>query len=305
MLGVTIVGAMVITFVLVRIVPGDPIDVLAGQYGGTLTSEEQDALRADLGLDRSLLGQFWIYVARFFRGDLGISFRTRRSVAELIGPRVVPSLVLAGVGLTIGVLFSIPLGIIAATHRNTWIDYFANVSGVIWVSVPNFWFALLLMYFLAFRWRLFPVFGAGIPGNIPSLLHHLALPAMVVGLRSAGMLVRMTRSCVLDVLDSEYVRAARAKGLNERVVLYKHVLRNAGIPLVTLMGIIVAYSLASQVIIESVFARQGLGKLLIDSMFARDYTTVQGVTILLALAVAVINFLVDMLYACIDPRLRY
>jgi ABC-type dipeptide/oligopeptide/nickel transport system permease component len=212
---------------------------------------------------------------------------------------------LAAAGILLAILVGVPSGILTAVRRNTLADYLTTTVAMLWLSSPSFWFGILLIYVLSYRLGWFPVFGAGTPGDWHSLLTHLLLPATAIGVRSAALIARMTRSSVLEVLHQDYMRTARAKGLGHRAVVYRHALRNAAIPVITIIGLDIAYLLGGAVVIETVFARPGLGKLVVDAIYARDYPMVQGAIMIFAFGILATNLLVDLSYALVDPRVRY
>lgn len=300
-----VLGAVTLVFVVVRLAPGDPIDVMLGLFQESVTPQMREALRQQFGLDKPIHFQYFEFVWNVLRGNLGVSLLNGVPVLEVIIPHMRPTLMLAAGGLSVAVLMGVPIGVMAAVKRNTMFDYAVMSFVVIWLSVPAFWFAILLIYSLGFKLSLFPLFGGGAGGNLLSELHSLVLPSIAIGARSAALLARMTRSATLDVLSQDYIRTARSKGLTEQVVVYKHALRNAAIPVVTIIGMDLAYLLGGTVIIETVFARQGLGKTLIDAIFNRDYPVVQGCIFLFAAGVIAVNFLTDVVYSWIDRRIQY
>jgi len=305
LLVLTILSAATVVFVIARVIPGDPVEVVMGEYADTLSNEEIESIRSVLGLDQPLYVQYWLYIKSTVAGEFGVSFRTRRPVGELIGAAIGPTAVLTLSGVLISIVIGIPLGVAAAVHRKTWVDYVSSIGSLFFLSVPSFLVAIVGIYVLAYKLQWFPIYGAGIGEGAMVTLHHLVLPALVIGLRQVGVVTRMTRSCMLEVLGYDHVRTARAKGLSERRVIYGHGLRNASIALVTVVGTSMAFLVGSSVIIESVFARPGLGKLAVEAITSRDYPTIQGVVIVFAGFVACINLLVDMSYARLDPRIRY
>ena len=297
----TTLGAVTIVFILVRAIPGDPAMILMGEFAGQAGPEEIAGLRKDLGLDRSLPEQYFIFVSRVARGDLGVSFRNHVPVAQEIASNLPSSLALVGAGLLLAVVIGVPLGVYAATHRGRIGDFVAMAFAMVAIASPSFWFAILLVFVFAYRLGWFPIFGSG---QGASALYYLVLPALAVGARSASLVARMARSAMLEVLAQEYVRTARAKGLRERTVLYRHALRNAAVPIVTIVGVDMALLLSGAVVVETVFSRPGLGKLLVDALFARDYPVVQGAMIVFTLGVILANTITDLAYRLLDPRLR-
>ncbi|MBM3450402.1 MAG: ABC transporter permease [Armatimonadetes bacterium] len=304
LMAVTLLGVMTFSFLIIRIAPGDPALLMLGDYVG-VTAQTVADMRAKLGLDEPIAAQFTKFITSVLRGDLGVSFRNNQPVGREVASQIPYTLLLAGAGILVAILIGIPTGIGAAVRRNTSLDYGLGIVSMIWLASPSFWFAILLIYFFAFKLGWFPIVGAGRWGDWAGMAWHLVLPAAAIGLRSAALIARMTRSAVLDVLRQDYVRTAQAKGLAVGSVVRRHVLRNAAIPVVTIIGLDIAYLLGGAVVIESVFARPGLGKLAVDAIHARDYPSVQGATLIFAFGVVLVNFLVDLSYALIDPRIRY
>jgi ABC-type dipeptide/oligopeptide/nickel transport system permease component len=295
----TTVGALVLVFVLLRIVPGDPA---AAMLGTNATPQAVADLRAQMGLDQPLYAQFGEYAAGLARLDLGRSLALRTPVANLIGTAVVPTLLLAAGGLLVSLVVGIPLGVIAALGRGTRADYLATIVALLGISVPGFVWALLLLIVFSVHWPIFP--SGGIGSTPTETLRALVLPALATGLFTVGVIARITRSSLLSVLSQDYVRTARAKGLAPLAVLNGHALRNALIPVVTVIGLNVATLLQGALIVELVFTRQGLGRLALDAINARDYLVLQGFMIVAVVIVAVVNISVDILYGVLDPRLR-
>lgn len=300
----TLLGVVTFAFLLIHIAPGDPAELMLGDYTGVSPQVLRD-LRARLGVDQPLPVQYARYLGQVLTGDLGRSFRTNQPVLSEIATQAPYTLILAVAGMLLALLVGIPAGIISGMHRNSAVDYATMTASMIWLSSPSFWFAILLIYVLAFRLGWFPIFGVGMWGDWKSMLVHLTLPAAVIGIRSAALIARMTRSALLEVLNQDFIRTARAKGLDHYRVVLRHAMRNAAIPVVTIVGLDVAYLLGGAVVVETVFARPGLGKLVVDAIYARDYPMVQGALMGFALAIVVVNLLVDLSYAAIDPRIRY
>lgn len=298
----TVLGVVTIVFFSVHLVPGDPAAMILGEYA---TDEAVATLRHQLGLDRPLLVQYVGYIGRILTGDLGHSLRTKQLVlGEIL--RVFPAtLELSVASIVVAVLFGIPVGMVAALRRNTWLDYGVMGLAMVGVSMPIFFFAMLLILGLAYHANLFPILGAGEQGNLLSRLHHLVLPSLTIGVTLSALVARMTRSSVLEVLGQDYMRTAMAKGLAHSRVVYKHGLRNALIPLVTILGVNMGNLLGGTVITESVFSRPGLGRLLLDAISARDYPQIQGAVAFFAFFFVAINLVTDLMYGFIDPRIRY
>ena len=299
----TVLGVVTLAFLLIHIAPGDPAELMLGDYTG-VTPQVLADMRARLGLDRPLPVQYVSYVTSVLRGDLGRSFRTNRPVLSEIAAQTPFTLILAAAGVAVAVLLGVPAGIVSALRRNTTVDYITTTVAMFWLASPSFWFAILLIYFLSYRLGWFPVFGAGTWGDWRSLALHLILPAAAIGVRSAALISRMTRSSMLEVLHQDYVRTARAKGLAERGVLWGHVLRNSAIPVVTVAGLTYGTILGGTVITESVFAWPGVGRLALEAVYNRDFPLVQATVFVAAFVFVVINFVLDLTYGWLDPRIR-
>jgi len=283
-----------LVFLALRLIPGDPAVVMAGEAA---PYEVVAAIRREFGLDRSVPVQYGIFLARLVRGDLGQSVRTRRPVLYEIWARLPATAELALVSMAIATLLGVAAGVISATRQNTLVDYVCMVGALVGISVPVFWLGLMAMWFLSVQLGWFPVGGRG-------TLRHLVLPALTLGASAIAMIARMTRSSMLEILRQDHIRTARAKGLRERVVNQRHALRNALVPVVTLVGLQVGGLLGGAVLTETVFAWPGVGRLAVDSILNRDYPVVQGVVILMATVFVMVNLGVDMLYSVIDPRIR-
>ncbi len=297
----TLLGVVVVVFLTVHLIPGDPVRALLGDQA---TPEQIARTNRDLGLDQPLLMQFVDYLGRLVRGDLGVSIASRQSVAAQIAARLPATATLAAAGVVLSVLIGVPLGILGATLRGSVADFITLVISTVGVAAPSFWIALLLSSVFAINLGWLPAIGAGDPGDVGSIVKALVLPATALGLSGMALVARMTRSSMLDVLGEDYVRTARAKGLGERVVIYKHALRNAAIPIVTFIGLNFGHLLGGTIVIETVFARPGLGKLLLDAILGRDYPVVQGVTLVIAVTFVLVNLCTDLTYAVFDPRLK-
>ncbi|BDG15679.1 nickel ABC transporter permease [Thermus brockianus] len=291
----TLFGVVLLVFLMVRLAPGDPAVLLAGEFA---TPETLEAIRTRYGLDRPLVEQFALYLGALLRGDLGESARSRRPVLEELKTYFPNTVELASAAILVALLTGIPLGILAALRPGSSLDLLVMVLALLGVSMPVFWFGLLAILIFSVELGWFPVAGKG-------SLAHLVLPAVTLGVNATALLARMTRGTLLEVLSQDYIRTARAKGLAERVVIFKHALRNALIPVVTVAGLEFGSLLAGAVITETIFAWPGLGQLLVGSILARDYPVVQGAVLLVAVTFILVNLLVDLAYAWIDPRVRY
>ena len=293
---------LTLVFVVVRVLPGDPAVAALGDYA---SKEAVDALRLKLGLNQPLWKQYVTFLGDLARGHLGHSAITGYAVAAQV-KRVLPhTLELTVCGILLGYLFGIPLGISAAVKRNSFVDYFNRIFSLLGLSVPAFYLGILLILVFSIMYPIFPVVGAGDFSDLSSNLRHLVLPALTLGLLMTAYVTRMTRSSILNILREDYVRTAKAKGLIDRIVLYKHVLRNALIPIVTLGGLYAVVLIGSSVMVEIVFSRPGLGKLMVGAIKQRDYTTLQSVMVIYATMVVIINLLTDLVYGLVDPRIKY
>ena len=299
----TLCFVSVLVFVVIRILPGDPVLVIMGTEG---SPEAAARLRESMGLNRPLVVQYFDWLARATRGDLGTSIQYDVPVGALIVSRLPVTVPLMGLAALFMILAALPLGIFAATRHRRLGDYLTMIVSQIGIAVPSFWAGLLLI--LLFSVRLGWVQSGGFTGWSEGLwpaLRSLLLPAVALGFFQAAVLIRATRSAVLDVLREDYVRTARAKGVREALVVVKHTFRNAMIPVVTVMGLQLGQLIAGSIILESVFALPGLGRLALGAITARDLPVVQGVTLFVASCIVAINFVVDLTYAVLDPRIRY
>jgi peptide/nickel transport system permease protein len=291
-----IVGIFFITtlvFMLVRLT-GDPSAILVSDFAPI---DVQDRIRERLGLDRSLLEQYGAYMGGLVRGDLGESFNGR-PVVDILAQYLPATASLAAVAMTVTLLVAVPLGILSAVYRGTWLDTVARAVALFGQSVPSFWLAIVLVLLFAVVLGLLPVAYRSGPESY-------ILPAVAMGWAAVAGIVRLIRSSMLDVLDSDYVRMARAKGMPPRVVVVKHALRSALIPVLTFTGLVLASFMNGSVVVESVFAWPGIGTMTLDAVSGRDFPVVQGAVIMIAVFFIVINLLVDILYAFVDPRIRY
>jgi len=302
----TLLGVATIVFVLLRVVPGDVVLLRLAGEGGKVADEVLRAERARLGLDQPLWRQYVGWIWGLGHGELGLSMWTGRPVTLEIRIRLPLSLELTLLATLVAVLVAIPLGTLAALHRATWIDYLLRVLTLAGLSMPSFWVGvmLILALLLLFRWSP-PVTFTSFWDDPVANLGQLAWPALVVGLRSVALTARMMRSALLEVLGDDYVRTARAKGLPERAVVRRHAVRNALLPVITVIGLESAVILGGLVVTEQVFNLNGLGKLLLEAVTRRDYTLTQALIMLSASAFVVMNLLVDLCYAWLDPRIRY
>jgi peptide/nickel transport system permease protein len=297
----TLLGVIVVVFLAVHFIPGDPVTAALGDRA---TAEQVARTRSELGLDQPLLTQFFQYLGRLLHGDLGVSISSRQPVMDQILARLPATATLALAGVVVSVLIGVPLGILGATRRGGVTDFVTLIFSTVGVAAPSFWIALLLSGVFAVNLGWLPTIGGGDPGDVGSIIRALILPAAALGLSGMAMVARMTRSSMLDVLGEDYVRTARAKGAPERRVVYRHALRNAAIPIITVVGLNFGHLLGGTIVMETVFARPGIGKLLLDAILGRDYPVVQGVTLVIAVVFILVNLLTDLTYSAFDPRLK-
>ncbi len=297
------------TFTLLRIVPGDPAAVLAGHEA---TQEDVEVIRTRLGLDKPLPVQLGSWMAQLLRGDLGNSIRkSDEPVLRLIASRVEPTLSLALITEVVAVLIAVPIGVLAAWKANSWVDRVVMVFAAVGFSMPVFWVGFILIWIFGLwsfglDFPLLPVAGySPIGEGFTEYARHLILPTVTLGMVLVALIARMTRASMLEILKEDYVRTARAKGITENLVLVRHALRNASLPIITVIGLGVAALLSGAVVTESVFAIPGMGRLAVDAIVARDYPVIQGLIIVLATMYVFINLGVDIIYAYLDPRIRY
>ncbi|NJN18847.1 MAG: ABC transporter permease [Oscillochloris sp.] len=291
-----LLGVSLLVFSMLHLVPGDPVKMMLSEFQ---TSPEQLALlRSQLNLDDPLPVQFGRFVVNALQGDLGTSIRTKRPVTQEIMNNLPATLQLATVGLLVAIVLGTTLGIVSAIRRNTWIDTGAMLLALIGVSMPSFWLGLMLIFAFSLQIRLFPATGSG-------TWVHLVLPALTLGLGASAIIARLTRSSMLEVLSQEYILTARAKGLRERTVVVRHALKNAIIPVLTIFGLQFGQLIAGAVVIETIFSRPGIGRLIVDAILSKDFPMVQGIVLLVAVSYVLVNLAVDLLYAFVNPRIHY
>ncbi len=301
MLVMLIVAAVV--FVIARVVPGDPAAVM---LGSSATPDDIAALRGRLGLDQPLFSQFLIYLGQIAHLDLGESIFLNRPVAQALAERSELTALLTLMSVSIAVFIGVPIGILSAAMRGRWIDQTAIGIAMLAASVPSFWIGLTLIKYFAVDLPWFPVAGYGPPdASLPERLRHLVLPAVALGIPNSALILRFTRTSMLDVLSDDYVRTARAKGLSPLVVVLKHALRNAMIPILTVVGLTAAVMIAGAIVTETVFGLPGVGNLIVSAVLRRDYPVIQGALLVVSGIYVLINLSVDLLYAVVDPRVRY
>jgi peptide/nickel transport system permease protein len=317
-----LLGVSVLVFLMLRMIPGDPARLLLGEYA---TEDDLVRLRGQMGLDRPYPVQYGIYLTGLLQGDLGNSLRNGAPVAEEIAPRLMATLELAVAAMLIASLVGIAAGVISSVKQFSAWDYGSMVLALVGVSMPIFWLGLMLMYLLAVMFPVMPMMGRIGMGNEPDVvtglmlidtlvagefgdfldaMHHLVLPAVTLATVPMAIVARITRSAMLEVLNKDYVRTARAKGMSEAVVVLRHALRNAFLPVVTVLGLNLGLLLGGAVLTETIFSWPGLGRYVVDSLMARDYAAVQGCILVFAALMAVINLIVDLVYVLLDPRIR-
>lgn len=289
-------GVVVIVFVLLRILPGDPVDIMATNMA--MSAEDMERLREQLGLNDPLPVQFATYVGDLLRGDFGRSFFSNRPVAEQLLQQMPATIALTCAAVLVAIVIGFPLGVLAAVRRNTWVDRAAMLTALLGVSMPSFWTSILLIWLFGVTLRWLPIAGS-------DSLRHLVLPALALGLGTAAIIARLVRSSMLEVLGQDYITTARAKGLADRMVVFRHALRNALIPVITIIGLQVSTLLGGAVVVETIFSRRGVGTLIVRAVLERDFPVVQASIFLIAFTYILVNLFTDILYAYVDPRIRY
>ncbi|MBS3811226.1 MAG: ABC transporter permease [Halanaerobiales bacterium] len=291
---ITAIGVTLIAFLILHLTPGDPARIMLGSYA---SEENLEAVREKYNLNEPLYIQYWAWISSLAKGDLGTSIRYNRSVNTLIKDRIGPTLVLTLTGLIISVVLGVVMGILAALKRNSWLDYLTTVQAIFWISIPSFWLGILFLYIFGLQLRWVPIAGMV---SYTSVI----LPALSLGLRQEAWFARPMRAEMLEVLNQEYIRAAKAKGLKYYIVVTKHALRNALIPIITMLALRLPWIIGGSVVIEVVFSWGGIGSLLVNSVKARDYPVVQAILLLISIAVVLANLFADIIYTWVDPRIR-
>jgi len=322
-----LLGVSAVTFVLMHLIPGDPVRIFLGSEGA-VPPEAIERLRAQWGLDKPLYIQYFYYIANLLRGDLGYAIHTAQPVSQDLLRRLPATLELSMAGFTIALLISIPLGIISAVKKDTWIDHLSRVTSLFFLSMPNFWIGLMLIYLLYFTFKVVPApmgrlgltdtpppFITGLytidsllAGDLSTFvksLKQLILPALVLSFTSIGLIVRMLRSSMLEILQMDYIRTAEAKGLSYFVINCKHALRNALIPTITILAIQLGSLMGGNVVVETVFNWPGIGLYFVTAIQWLDYAPVIGIAVMIATIFVIFNFIADVVYALIDPRIKY
>jgi peptide/nickel transport system permease protein len=290
-------GVLTLVFLMVHALPGDPAEDIASRSPG-MTQQDVERIRTQLGLDQPLYRQYWEFIARLVHGNLGRSIFNGQPVSTMIRQQFPSTLVLTLVAMSFAIVIGAVFGVLAAMRHNSWADTGSMFMALIGVSVPSFWLGLMLILLFAVKLRWVPVVGGtGFRG--------LILPALTLCVSPAAIIARLVRSSMLEVLRQEYVMTARAKGLTQRVVILRHALRNALIPVVTIVGLQFGLMLGGTVVVETVFARQGIGRMAVDAILAKDFPVIQGVVLLAALVYVIVNLAIDLLYSVLDPRISY
>lgn len=289
-------GVATLIFVVMRLLPGDPAALMLAEGGGSVEAIAE--LRAELGLDAPISLQYLQYLFRLVRGDLGTSLFTHRPVITIIVEQLPSTIELAIAAMFLAIGLGTVLGVVAALRHGTWLDTLATTISVTGVSVPIFWSALLLIWLLSLGLRLLPATGQG-------GLAYLIMPALVLGFASSGAIARLVRASLLEVFDKDFINTARAKGLRERTILVRHALKNALIPVVTIIGLQFGFLMGGTVVIETIFSRPGIGRVLVNAILWKDFPVVQGVVLLAALVYTSVNLIIDIAYAYLDPRIHY
>lgn len=297
-------GVSILIFAIVRSTPGDPYAYL---FGPRVDPKVKQKLKEEMGLNDPLPMQYLTWLKTTLKGDLGYSLRTQQPVAEMLGKRLGPTFILSFASLLIGITLAIPIGVLSATRQYSFFDYATTTFAFLGISLPTFFTAILAIYFFAVKYPLFPMNGMATPGvnELWDRLHHMVLPTLVLSVGSIAGFTRYTRASMLEILRQDYIRSARAKGLAERVVIYKHALRNGMIPLVTLLGLSLPGLFGGAIITEGIFTWPGMGLLTIEAVNNRDYPVLMATNIFFALLTILGNLIADLLYAVVDPRIRY
>lgn len=300
---VTLFGISIIIFLMLRVAPGNIADILFDAAGFVDTSEKK-AIMAQLGLDQPLVVQYLRWIGGLLHGDLGYSYVTDRPALGEILPRIPVTARVAGLALTFAVVIGVPLGVISAVRQNTRLDYLLRVLSLSGLSMPSFWLGLLVLMAAVSWFGTIPIYSDA-PKSFWAALGMYSIPAAVVGFRSSALMMRLTRSSMLEVLRQDYIRTARSKGASERVVHYRHALKNAVLPVITVIGLEAAFLMGGLVVVETVFNIPGVARFLIEAIRWRDYPIVQNLIMYIAIIVVLVNFTIDMLYAALDPRIKY
>jgi peptide/nickel transport system permease protein len=297
-----LVGISFLVFGSMHIAPGDPASIIGGP---TATASDIEAIRDSLGLNDPFLVQYWDYLKGVFQGDFGYSYQTKQSVSEAIAVRFPNTLNLAVASMIVAVVIGIIAGMISALKQNSWLDVSSTVFALAGISIPNFWLGTILILVFAVNLQVLPVGGLDAPFWTVEGMKQLILPAITLGTGSAAMIARMSRSSMLEVIRADYIRTARAKGVKEKSIIWVHALKNSMIPVITVIGLNFGFLLGGTIITEQVFAINGVGRLMIDAIAARDFPMVQGSVLLVATLFVLVNLIVDIIYVFVDPTISY
>ena len=303
LMAVTLVGISILIFVMLRLVPGNIADILV-DASGSADAKEKARITHELGLDQPIALQYWRWVDGLAHGDLGYAYVSERPAIEEIAPRIPISAKLAGMAILFAVLLGVPLGVVSAVRQNTGLDYVLRIVSLSGLSLPAFWLGLLVLMASVQWFGMIPIYDSDAHGFV-NQVKMLALPAIVVGFRSSALIMRLTRSSMLEVLRQDYVRTARSKGASNMSVNYNHALRNALLPVVTVIGIEAAFLVGGLIVTETVFNIPGVARFLVEAILWRDYPIVQNLVMLIGFVVVTMNFLVDMAYMALDPRIKF
>lgn len=296
----TILGIVTVVFFLIRLIPGDPAVYMLGDYA---TDDAVATLRARLGLELPLPQQFWLFLSALARGDLGQSVVTGQPALGEVLANLGPSVALSLSGMLVAIAVGVPLGIVAARYNRTMWDVLVTMLALIGISAPVFWVGLAAILLLSSKLGLFPALGATSSPDVLVQLHHLALPALVLGLSVSAYIARLTRSAMMEILSADFIRVARSMGIPERIIIWRLALRNALVPILSIIGVSFATSLGSAILVEIVFSRPGIGSLMLKAVLARDYQLVQAGILFMASSVVLVNFMLELSYRLVDPRL--
>jgi peptide/nickel transport system permease protein len=297
-----LVGVTIVISSIVYLSPGNPAQIALGQNANP---EAIAQLEQEMGLNQPPHVRYVDWLAGVAQGDFGTSIRSGRPVSTMIMERLPATLELALASMALTLVIALPLGVVSAVKQYTWADNLSMVFAIFWISMPSFWLALILILLFSVQYSIFPISGRAVPAFTGAWLASLILPAVATGTRRAGLLTRLTRSSMLEVLNEDYIRTARGKGIGERAVIYTHAMKNAMIPIITLIGLQVPLIFSGAVIIETVFAWPGMGRLLVNAVLNRDYPVVQGTVLVYAVIVIAANLAVDIAYSSFDPRIEY
>jgi peptide/nickel transport system permease protein len=300
---ITLFGISILIFVLLRITPGNIADILF-DAGGYVDPADKARIEHQLGLDKSIPLQYFDWIGGLLHGDLGYSYQTEKPALEEIAPRIPITARLAAIALTFSVLIGVPLGVISAVRQNTYLDYFLRVLSLSGLSMPAFWLGLLILMWFVATFGTIPIYSDQPTGFWNAILMY-SVPAAAVGFRSSALMMRLTRSSMLEVLRQDYIRTARSKGASEQKINYYHALKNAMLPVITVIGIEAAFLLGGLIVTETVFNIPGVARFLVEAIRWRDYPMVQNLVMFIAIVVVTMNFIIDMLYAAFDPRIKY